>query len=99
VRTEFGGVFIQPDICNGCGYCANAVLLRIPSSRRVELSEHPTLPGVLAAFARAPFALLADRFLARETMASHSTRALCAFPDSVSGSALTNCASYGRKES
>jgi formate dehydrogenase iron-sulfur subunit len=21
VRTEFGGVFIQPDICNGCGYC------------------------------------------------------------------------------
>ncbi len=21
VRTEFGGVFLQPDICNGCGYC------------------------------------------------------------------------------
>jgi formate dehydrogenase iron-sulfur subunit len=21
VRTEFGGVFIQSDICNGCGYC------------------------------------------------------------------------------
>jgi formate dehydrogenase iron-sulfur subunit len=21
VRTEFGGVFIQPDVCNGCGYC------------------------------------------------------------------------------
>ena len=21
VRTEFGGVFVQPDICNGCGYC------------------------------------------------------------------------------
>jgi formate dehydrogenase iron-sulfur subunit len=21
IRTEFGGVFIQPDICNGCGYC------------------------------------------------------------------------------
>jgi Fe-S-cluster-containing dehydrogenase component len=21
VRTEFGGVYIQPDICNGCGYC------------------------------------------------------------------------------
>src|SRR5262249_49764774 len=20
-RTEFGGVYIQPDICNGCGYC------------------------------------------------------------------------------
>ena len=24
VRTEFGGVFIQPDICNGCGYCVCA---------------------------------------------------------------------------
>jgi len=21
VRTEFGGVLIQPDVCNGCGYC------------------------------------------------------------------------------
>jgi formate dehydrogenase iron-sulfur subunit len=21
VRTEFGGVFIQPDVCNGCAYC------------------------------------------------------------------------------
>ena len=21
VRTEFGGVFIQSDVCNGCGYC------------------------------------------------------------------------------
>ena len=21
VRTEFGGVYIQPDVCNGCGYC------------------------------------------------------------------------------
>ncbi|HVS32833.1 MAG TPA: 4Fe-4S dicluster domain-containing protein [Thermoanaerobaculia bacterium] len=24
IRTEFGGVFIQPDICNGCGYCVVA---------------------------------------------------------------------------
>ena len=24
VRTEFGGIFIQPDICNGCGYCVVA---------------------------------------------------------------------------
>lgn len=24
VRTEFGGVFVQPDICNGCGYCVVA---------------------------------------------------------------------------
>src|SRR5438094_1397850 len=21
VRTEFGGVYVQPDICNGCAYC------------------------------------------------------------------------------
>jgi formate dehydrogenase iron-sulfur subunit len=21
VRTEFGSVYIQPDVCNGCGYC------------------------------------------------------------------------------
>jgi formate dehydrogenase iron-sulfur subunit len=21
VRTEFGSVFVQPDVCNGCGYC------------------------------------------------------------------------------
>ena len=21
VRTEFGGIFVQPDICNGCAYC------------------------------------------------------------------------------
>jgi len=24
VRTEFGQVFVQPDICNGCGYCVPA---------------------------------------------------------------------------
>lgn len=24
VRTEFGGVFVQPDVCNGCGYCVVA---------------------------------------------------------------------------
>ena len=24
VRTEFGSVYIQPDICNGCGYCISA---------------------------------------------------------------------------
>ncbi|HEV2306210.1 MAG TPA: 4Fe-4S dicluster domain-containing protein [Candidatus Acidoferrales bacterium] len=24
VRTEFGGVFIQPDVCNGCSYCVVA---------------------------------------------------------------------------
>jgi formate dehydrogenase iron-sulfur subunit len=24
VRTEFGGVFVQPDVCNGCSYCVIA---------------------------------------------------------------------------
>jgi formate dehydrogenase iron-sulfur subunit len=24
VRTEFGGVFVQPDVCNGCSYCVTA---------------------------------------------------------------------------
>jgi formate dehydrogenase iron-sulfur subunit len=24
IRTEFGSVFVQPDICNGCGYCITA---------------------------------------------------------------------------
>jgi formate dehydrogenase iron-sulfur subunit len=24
VRTEYGGVFVQPDICNGCSYCVVA---------------------------------------------------------------------------
>ena len=24
IRTEFDTVFVQPDICNGCGYCVSA---------------------------------------------------------------------------
>jgi formate dehydrogenase iron-sulfur subunit len=24
VRTEFGGVYVQPDVCNGCAYCVVA---------------------------------------------------------------------------
>lgn len=38
VRTEFGSVYVQPDICNGCGYCVVAcpfgVIDRRPSDGR-----------------------------------------------------------------
>ena len=31
VRTEFGTVVIQPDICNGCGYCLPACPFGVPA--------------------------------------------------------------------
>ncbi|MBK5260772.1 MAG: 4Fe-4S dicluster domain-containing protein [Thermoanaerobaculia bacterium] len=38
IRTEFGSVYVQPDICNGCGYCVVAcpfgVIDRRPSDGR-----------------------------------------------------------------
>lgn len=38
VRTEFGGVYLQPDVCNGCAYCVTAcpfgVVQRRPSDGR-----------------------------------------------------------------
>jgi formate dehydrogenase iron-sulfur subunit len=38
VRTEFGGVYVQPDICNGCSYCVVAcpfgVVQRNPADGR-----------------------------------------------------------------
>lgn len=38
VRTEFGGVFVQPDVCNGCSYCVVAcpfgVVQRNPADGR-----------------------------------------------------------------
>ena len=35
MRTEFGSVYIQPDICNGCGYC-------IPACPFGVVDRHPT---------------------------------------------------------
>ena len=43
VRTEFGGVFVQPDVCNGCGYCVVALPVRrgrTQSGRRPRLQMH-----------------------------------------------------------
>ena len=34
VRTEFGGVFIQPDVCNGCGYCVVTCPFGVVDRRR-----------------------------------------------------------------
>ena len=38
IRTEFGGVYLQPDVCNGCGYCVVScpfgVVDRSPSDGR-----------------------------------------------------------------
>jgi hypothetical protein len=62
------------------------------SKRRAasQLSEHPALPFVLTAFARAPFALLSGRFLARETMASFAWNIRDLHCDSVCFAASQN---------
>jgi formate dehydrogenase iron-sulfur subunit len=44
VRTETGGVFVQDDICNGCGYCVSACPFGV-----VERRPDP-LPGAGGAF-------------------------------------------------
>jgi formate dehydrogenase iron-sulfur subunit len=38
VRNEFGAVFIQPDICNGCGYCVPSCPFGV-----VDLIEHSSV--------------------------------------------------------
>src|SRR5512140_968004 len=34
VRTEFGSVYIQPDVCNGCGYCVSACPFGVVARRQ-----------------------------------------------------------------
>lgn len=34
VRTEFGGVFVQPDVCNGCSYCVVACPFGVIAKRK-----------------------------------------------------------------
>jgi formate dehydrogenase iron-sulfur subunit len=36
VRTEFGGVFVQPDVCNGCKYCVVACPFGVIEAREAD---------------------------------------------------------------
>ncbi len=42
IRNEFGNIFIQPDVCNGCGYCVVACPFGV-----VDLIGHVDPDGVL----------------------------------------------------
>ena len=46
IRTEFDTVYVQPDVCNGCGYCVVGLPLRRdrpPRGRRPRLEVHALL--------------------------------------------------------
>jgi formate dehydrogenase iron-sulfur subunit len=40
VRTEFGTVFVQDDICNGCGYCVGACPFGVIARSEVDHGAH-----------------------------------------------------------
>ena len=40
VRTEVGSVFVQPDICNGCGYCVSACPFGVIDRRQSDGGAH-----------------------------------------------------------
>src|SRR6267143_1525988 len=44
LRTEFGSVYVQPDVCNGCGYCVSA------SPFGVSAADQPGTEGLHAFF-------------------------------------------------
>jgi len=39
-RTEFGTVVVQPDICNGCGYCVSACPFGVIGRRETDGGAH-----------------------------------------------------------
>src|SRR5881275_2888945 len=43
VRTEFGSVYVQPDICNGCSYCVVAC----PFSVIKRMDAHSSAPSAM----------------------------------------------------
>ena len=45
IRNEFGNVYVQPDICNGCGYCVAACPFGViePGARRRRAQVHALL--------------------------------------------------------
>jgi formate dehydrogenase iron-sulfur subunit len=40
IRTEFGGVVIQDDVCNGCGYCVPACPFGVPQLSDADGGSH-----------------------------------------------------------
>jgi formate dehydrogenase iron-sulfur subunit len=40
MRTEFGSVFIQDDVCNGCGYCVPACPFGVPQLSETDGGSH-----------------------------------------------------------
>ena len=56
IRTEFGSVYVQPDVCNGCGYCVVGLSRSASSTgggRRPRLEVHPLLrPPARATWSR-----------------------------------------------
>ncbi len=46
MRNEFGNVYIQPDICNGCGYCVPSCPFGVVAVQYGELGAHASAPGV-----------------------------------------------------
>jgi formate dehydrogenase iron-sulfur subunit len=49
IRNEFGGVFVQPDVCNGCGYCVVSCPFGV-----VDLIQHVDPEGTIYNLATVP---------------------------------------------